>query len=130
LLKEMLKKKDFRYIVMYGVIGGIAAVIDFSAFAFCVKVLFIHNVVANLISMHLGMLFSFTCNTFFNFKKTDKFLRRFLSYYIIVLIGMGISSIMVGILSIHFPVLIVKLIAIIIVSIIQYMLNRFVTYRF
>lgn len=129
-LKKLLVSKDFINIFLYGVIGVLAAVVDFTVFTVCVELIGIHNILANLISMHMGMIVSFTLNSCFNFKKTDKLFRRFLSYYAIVLVGMGISSLLIGVLSNFMPVLIVKVISMVVVSIIQYLLNRFITYRF
>lgn len=130
MFKKIIKSKDFRYLLLYGVFGGIAALVDFSVFTGCVKGLHIHNVVSNIISMHAGMLVSFTLNNFLNFKKRDKIFRRFLAYYAIVLIGMGISSLIIAIGSAYMPVLIVKVIAMAVATAIQYLFNRFFTFRF
>lgn len=130
MLKKLFENKDFRNFFFYGVIGGVAAIVDFSVFALCVNGFQINQFVANLVSAHLGMLVSFSLNTFLNFKKSDKLLRRFLSYYIIVAAGMAISSFLIWVGTMILPVLVVKAAAIVIVSIVQYLLNRFVTYKF
>ena len=130
MLKRIFKTKDFRYILLYGIIGGLAAIVDFSIFTLCVKEFRVSAIISNLISMHIGMLVSFSLNTYFNFKKTDKLFRRFLSYYSIVLVGMGISTLIIMIGTNYLPVLIVKLIAIVIVTVIQYLFNRLITYKF
>lgn len=125
------KVSYFKNFIAYGIIGGMAAVVDFSSFFLFHSVYGISPFISNIISMHLGMLVSFFFNAKFNFKKSDKLLKRFLSYYLIILCGMAISS---GILFIGTffteNELIVKLVSIIIVSTIQYIFNKFITFKF
>ncbi|MDR3644127.1 MAG: GtrA family protein, partial [Clostridia bacterium] len=82
MLKRFLKSELFRNLFFYGLFGGLAAVVDFSVFTLLYSGLGVHKLIANLISMHAGMLVSFSLNTFFNFRKTNRLLRRFASYYL------------------------------------------------
>jgi putative flippase GtrA len=130
MFKRLINNSFIRNLVLYGIFGVIAAVVDFSVFTVCFKYLLIDKFIANLISMHIGMLVSFTLNTFANFKKPDKLFRRFLSYYIIVLVGMGITTLIIWLGTAYLPVLVLKAISIVVASIIQFFLNRFITYKF
>ncbi|MDD4797726.1 MAG: GtrA family protein, partial [Eubacteriales bacterium] len=83
-----------RNLALYGCIGGLAAVVDFGCFYLLNTGLSVNRYAANILSMHMGMLVSFALNSSMNFKKTDRLLQRFLSYYAIVLCGMGLSSLL------------------------------------
>ncbi|MDR3644154.1 MAG: GtrA family protein [Clostridia bacterium] len=129
MLRKFLKSELFRNLIFYGLFGGLAAVVDFSVFTLLYSELGVHKLVANLISMHAGMLVSFSLNTFFNFRKTNRLLRRFASYYLIVLVGMGVSSAIIGLGSAYLPVLLLKAISIVVSAMAQFVLNRLITYR-
>ena len=91
----------------------------------------IDKFLANLISMHVGMLVSFSLNTTLNFKKTDKLFRRFLSYYVIVLGGMGISSAILWLGSfLTSSETIVKAFSVVFVAAIQFVFNKLITFKF
>ena len=146
LIERFRNSPDFRYILLYGLIGGVAAIIDFSIFTLCYHTLplddSIRKVISNVISIHCGFVFAFSMNTAFNFKKRDKIFRRLLSYYGIALVGLGLSSLIlqygtpladfllagIGTHSLHISA--VKIFAMGVVSAAQYVLNRLITYRF
>ena len=87
--------------------------------------------VSNVISVHCGIICSFLLNRQYNFKVKDRAKVRFLSFYIIGLIGLAISS---GILYLavdcyHFYEIYAKIITIIVVALLQFVLNKFITFR-
>lgn len=123
-------KAWIRNLVLYGIIGALAALVDFGSFYLMNTGLSWNRYAANIVSMHLGMLVSFSLNTKVNFQKTDKLWRRFLSYYIIILGGMGLSSLILWIGSfVTDSSTIVKAFAVVFVAAVQFVFNKFVTYR-
>jgi len=80
--------------------------------------------------MHVGMLISFTLNTFVNFKKANKLFMRFLCFYSIILVGIGISTIILKFGTALAPVTYVKIFSMVFVAAIQFVLNKFITFKF
>ena len=121
-------KEFFKNLVLYGVFGGIAAGIDYGVFSLLIGLLDMSPVIANIAGAVCGFIFTFVANTFFNFKKTSGIFRRLLSYGIICLIGMGISSGVLFLLGDVMNVFWLKLLLLAAVSLLQFFLNRRFTY--
>lgn len=121
----------FRNLILYGVIGGFCAALDFCVYS----VLCYWNVVpylwANVISIHLGIITSFLLNRSFNFKVKDKAAIRFMSFYAVGLIGLGISELMLYLMVTvsGWNELVCKLISIIVVALVQFLLNKYITFK-
>lgn len=127
-MRMKANKEFFKNLVLYGLIGGVAAALDYGIFALLAGVVGTDPVVANVAGAVVGFAFTFTLNTFVNFKKTTHILKRLVSYGIICLIGMGISSGALHIFGKVMNVFWLKLIMLVIVSLIQFVLNRKITY--
>jgi putative flippase GtrA len=117
--------------IKYGLVGVLGLVVDMGIFYLMNKKLGINYVVSNITSSSLAVIHNFILNSYFTFNVTDKKLKRFLSFYAIALVGMGIST---GLLVVFIDVLkldsmISKLISIIIVALIQYFFNKKLTFR-
>lgn len=124
--KLLLSNKDF---ILYAIIGGFCATLDFVVYtSLCFLMPYLW---ANVISTHCGIFCSFLLNRQFNFKVKDKTLIRFLSFYTVGLIGLGISSLLLFILVdlVNANEIICKLLTIVIVAIIQFLLNKFITFK-
>ena len=126
-IRQLLSK--YQDLLLYAIIGGFCAALDFgvySALCFILPYLW-----ANVISTHCGIFCSFLLNRQFNFKVKNKTVIRFLSFYIVGLIGLGISSLLlyllVNIASLN--ELVCKLLTIVLVAIIQFILNKFITFK-
>ncbi len=119
-----------RNLILYGLIGGGAAVLDYGMFTL-VNIITGDNLheISSLCGQALGFVFSFTLNTFINFKKTDKLFARFLSYLAIVIIGMVISTLIIHLFDDVMNVYILKFISLVVVSVIQFILNKTITYN-
>ncbi len=128
--KRIPKYELLKNMFLYAFFGGLAAVIDYgiSAFLFAFSIV-ANDFLASIIGNICGFLFTFTTNTYLNFKKTDKIFARFVSYGIICLLGMGISSCILYLMNGVTVFYISKLIALFVVSAIQFVLNKLITYR-
>ena len=136
-MEEKLKKifgkyyELIRQMFLYGLIGGLAAAIDFVLFFLLNDVLHLYWLVANFISVYTGVTVSFLLNTYFNFKKTDKLLKRGISFYVIGTVGMGLSELIMwlGVDVLNQKEIIVKLVSVFLVAAFQFVLNKLITYR-
>jgi putative flippase GtrA len=119
-----------RQIVLYGIIGGGSALLDFLLFTLMYKQFGWNEYFANCISVHSGIAMSFILNRRFNFKKTDRLLFRAVSFYITGLFGLALSQGLLwmgGILLL--PVVMVKFMSIFIVASVQFVINKLVTFN-
>lgn len=115
---------------LYIVIGMGAALLDYLTF-FVLSGRFLQNSpeIASIIGQGVGFIFSFFINTYFNFKKTDKLLKRFAYYLFITIIGMVISTFFIQMFKFDIDIYILKFFCLTIVSLFQYSLNKAITYR-
>ena len=125
-----IDKAFLRNLILYGIIGGLSAGLDFLIFTLLFKVLGVNEFVANAVSIHCGIFLSFFLNSRYNFKKTDNFWGRFIPFYLTGLFGLALSF---GILwlggYLGFDPLITKLVSIVIVALVQFLINRAVAFR-
>lgn len=124
-----LSKELIRQVVLYGIIGGGCALLDFVVFYLLFHKVGMNEFLANILSVHLGILCSFLLNRKYNFKKTDHVARRGLSFYLTGLFGLALSE---GLLwlggQLGFAVLLVKLFATGAVALVQFIINRTVAF--
>lgn len=121
----------FRHLILYGIIGSFCAALDFCLFSTLCYCGFISYLWANLISIHIGIFTSFFLNRSLNFKVKDKVTTRFLSFYMVGLVGLGISEGMLYLMVTKggWNEIVSKLISIIVVALIQFLLNKYITFR-
>lgn len=129
LIKTIYAK--FRHLILYGIIGSCTASLDFLIFTGLTQGISMHYIVANVISCSMGILCSFLLNRKYNFKVTDHTLRRLTIFFSVGLFGMFLSSVIL-----HFCIdtllwneLISKLASIVIVVLIQFFLNKYISFR-
>lgn len=123
------KKELFRNLVLYGIIGCIAAGTDSLLFFILTSVAGMYPLHANLISVPVGIMISFLLNRHFNFKVTDHPVKRGLIFFSVGLFGLAISQ---GILwagvSMSFEPIMVKLFSVVVVALIQFVLNKLISF--
>ena len=74
-------------IVPYFLIGICAACIDVGIFIFIYEMVGLTALISHSISVPISAIFSFLCNAFLNFKKTDFLLFRFISFLTVIVAG-------------------------------------------
>lgn len=121
----------FRNLILYGIIGGFCAALDFGIYTLLCHTDIMPYLMANIISVHCGILCSFFLNRSINFKVKNKPRRRFASFYTIGLIGLAISEgmlyVMVTLMGLD--AVICKLVTVVVVALIQFLLNKYITFR-
>lgn len=123
--------RKFRNLILYGIIGCFTSGLDFVVFTILSKYVGIYYLIANCISVLVGITTSFALNRAYNFKVKDKTKQRFAIFLTVGLCGLCLSNLIlwVGISKLYGEELIVKLASIVFVVFFQFLLNKFVTFR-
>ncbi|MCH3904903.1 MAG: GtrA family protein [Lactobacillus sp.] len=129
-IKTLLKSESFRQLVVYVLIGGLGLIVDFGIFTLLVH--FNMNVeLANFISSSCGLINNFFWNSYFNFKVHDHLLRRFVEYYLVGQITTVFTTacLFVFVNMLHFDKIIVKVISTFVATMIQFIINKVITFK-
>lgn len=123
---KLLKSRFLKY----GIVGALGLIVDMGIFYLLHKMLGTNYIVANIMSSSLAVVHNFILNSYFTFKVRDKLLKRFLSFYLIALAGMALSSGLLALMIDGFRMdsMIAKMISVLIVAMIQYFLNKKLTF--
>ena len=129
-IRQIYHSQDFIQLVKYVLIGVLGLVIDFGAYT--ILTLFKVNVeVANIISSTCGIINNFFWNSYTNFKVHNCLLLRFISYFLVGQITTVFTtvSLFIFVTKLGFPHLIVKAVATFIATLIQFVINKVITFR-
>ena len=127
LIHEVIKRKQF---ILYSLIGVSGATLDFVAFILMVKFFSIHYLIVNTVSTTLGICNNFMLNAHFNFGVKDRLFSRFLSFFAVGLLGMAVGSALLWLLvdKMAMAPVISKLLIIVVIVLLQYNLNKRVSF--
>ncbi len=114
---------------LYGVFGLAAAGLDYGTFALLAGPAGAPPEAANVAGVVVGFAAAFLANTFLNFRRSDRLLRRFLSYGAVCLLGLALSTTAISLLKDRVDLYLLKAVVLAAVSLLQFVLNRSVTYR-
>ena len=127
--KEKIKR-NVSQLILYGIIGGISASIDFVAFYVLAVKLGMYYIAANCVSVLGGIITSFTLNRSLNFKVTDKAIVRFGLFFTCGMFGLALSNFILWVgVKCCFTETNAKVVSIFIVAFLQFIFNKFVTFR-
>ena len=123
--------QKFGNFIIYCIIGCSGALLDFILYSILVKFFSIHYLIANVFSVTIGITNNFFLNAHFNFKVSDKLFKRFISFFSIGIFGMLISELLLYVLIEKYQndELISKIITIFVITIIQFTLNKMITFK-
>jgi putative flippase GtrA len=121
----------YKYFILYGVIGVISALLDFVVFNCMVALTDCSYIIANIVSVHCGVVCSFTLNRQFNFKVKDQPIKRFVTFYIVAMIGLLISSLLLVqfIEKAGLDTKPAKALTILITAVFQFIMNKTITFK-
>lgn len=120
----------FNHFVLYGIFGLSAAVIDYSVFFVLTRFVKMEPEFASLTGNIIGFLFTFFCNTYFNFKKSNHLVFRFISYLAITICGMTLSTLVIHYAKNMTNVYLLKAVLVLfVIPVIQFIFNKKITYR-
>ena len=118
-------------LILYGIIGSFTSCLDFVVFMLLSKWVGLYYLIANAISVLVGITTSFCLNRTYNFKVKDRTKQRFAIFLSVGLCGLCMSNLIlwIGIDKLHGDKLLVKLTSILLVVFFQFLLNKFVTFK-
>ena len=130
-LKVRLLWSRFRELIVYGMIGCTGAGMDFVIFWFLTNNVGVHYQLANVISVTFGITNNFFLNAFFNFRTTDFLFSRFVKFFGIGMLGWVLSAGLLWLFVSQFgwAKVFAKLCTIFFVTVIQFLLNKAITFR-
>lgn len=129
-IKTAIYSEDFVQLVKYVLIGVLGLVVDFGIYTILTH--FKMNVeIANIISSTCGIINNFLWNSYTNFKVHDLMILRFISYFIVGQITTVFTtvSLFIFVTKLGYPHLIVKIVATFVATLIQFVINKVVTFR-
>jgi len=128
IIKDKLIKKDF---ISYCIVGVIGLILDVSVYYICYNFWSLSYAWSNIISSHTGIINNFILNSIFTFKTKDKIILRFISFYGIAFCGMMLSTYLIVQFTNNMLMhpLLAKFIALGIVTILQFLANKYITFR-
>lgn len=115
-----------RQLVLYTLIGAGGVVLDFLLFLFLFHVAGLHEQIASAIGITAAIVESFTLNTLFNFRKTDRLLGRFARFYAVGTGGIALTFVLLAVFAgpLGLDPTVVKACSLPLVLVFQYSLNR------
>lgn len=124
------RKALLRELFLYGIIGGSTAALDVLLFK-VFRVVGIPLLLANFLSVSIAVGSSFILNAKYNFRKTDNLHKRAAKFFAIGYFGWFVQTIILwlGVDSLGIEELYVKIFAVFVAAAIQYLLNKFLTFR-
>lgn len=122
--------KKHRNFILYALFGAAAAVIDYVISAILIHfAVFDKPEICSLIGNVCGFIFTFMTNTLVNFKKRSEYMKTFASYAAICIAGSLISTLLIHLLKSSMNIYVLKFVVMIFVCLLQYFLNRTITYK-
>jgi protoporphyrinogen oxidase/putative flippase GtrA len=116
---------QYRHMLLYGVIGVSAIVVDVLVFMVMFNLVGVHPVIATIISVTTAMVYAFLLNAFYNFGTKDYVKKRLISYATVSMLGLLLSAVIIeGLSRISIDPNIAKLISLPPIVIGQYLVNR------
>lgn len=130
-LGSLVKEEAFIQLVKYGLIGVLGLIVDFGVFTLLSVVFRWNAELANFVSSTCGLINNFFWNSYTNFKVHDHMLKRFIEYYLIGQITTLFTTLclFIFVTKLHQNQIIVKVIATLIATLIQFVVNKIFTFK-
>lgn len=128
-INKLLHSEGLIQLIKYVLIGVVGLVVDLGTYL--ILTYFNLNVeIANIISSTCGIVNNFFWNSYTNFKVRDRMLLRFISYFLVGQITTVFTTVSLFIFAtkLGFPHLIVKVVATFVATLIQFVINKAVTF--
>ena len=118
-------------LIKYGIIGCFCVGVDFLVYWLLIQTVKMPYLYANIISVHCGIILSFFLNRQFTFKVKNRTFLRFISFYVIGIIGLAISSglLILSVEKMGLNELVSKAFTVVVVALIQFLLNKYISFR-
>jgi len=130
------KTKLSRKLILYVAIGGTGVLLDLMIYSVLANIIFVSDgdvgpIISNTISSSTATVYTFCLNVLFNFKVRDKLFMRFLSFFLVGLVGLAVSNTIIWIFvsNLNWGKNIVKFMTLFVVLVVQYNLNKHISFR-
>jgi putative flippase GtrA len=116
----------YRSFVLYQLIGATGVLLDLLLFLALYNAAGVHEQIATAISTSVGIVNNFLLNSYLNFRKSDGLLRRFVRFYTVGLLGLGLVAVLLVVFHSWLGVdaNIVKVASLPIVAVLQFLVNK------
>lgn len=120
--------RKYRHFILYGLFGVISTGVEFGVYALLYR--HISYLSANIIGFHCGIFCSFLLNRNINFKKEDKVILRFASFYLIQIVCLLLNSLILYLCidCAGWNPLVSKGFSIVLTALLPFFLNRSITF--
>ena len=129
-VRTITHSESFVQLIKYVLIGFLGLIVDFGVYTILTH--FKMNVeLANVISSTCGIINNFLWNSYTNFKVHDRLLLRFISYFLVgqITTVFTTGSLFIFVTKLGFPHLVVKIVATFVAVLIQFVINKVITFR-
>ena len=129
-IQAILENQGLRQFCLYALCGGSGVLVDFGSYAGLLHA-GLNYQIANFVGYLLGTLVSFGLNRHFTFQAYDNTLRRLAMFLGAASVGYAISVVLLWVLveKIALDPLIAKLLTLFVVLVVQFTINRSITFR-
>lgn len=132
-IKEMLiiKYKDNKEIINYLICGILTFIVSMLIYALLSEALRINVLISNVLTWIIAVYFAFTVNRRFVFESNNKITDELLQFYSGRIVTLLIEQVIlyIFIIRLSFDNLIIKLIAQIIIIILNYIISKFIVFK-
>ena len=119
--------KLFKQLFRFGIVGGIAFLIDFGIFALLTH-LGMHYLIAQIISFSISLAFNYVASIKWVFDAKKQTPKEIVIFVLLSVVGLGINELLlyIGIDKLHFHELIVKLFATAVVMVFNFVTRKLI----
>lgn len=121
-------KKLINQLIKFGIVGGIAFVIDYGLLYICTEWFGIYYFISAIISFSVSVIFNYVASILwvFDVDKNKSKTKNFIFFIALSIVGLGINQIIMwyGVEILHIYYMIVKLVATVIVMIFNFITRK------
>ena len=127
MIKKLWENKLIRQIIRFGIVGGLAFIIDYGVYALLTQVFSVYYILASVISFSLSVIFNYILSITWVFDVNKKQgVKEFIVFIVLSVIGLLLNSLILylSVELLHIHELIGKIIATIIVMIYNFITRK------
>ena len=123
-----MKNNLFTQIFKFGIVGGIATIIDWAVYYICYNILNIYPLIANIISFSVSVIYNYWASVkwVFNVNKNNSKMKMFTEFIIFSIIGLLLTELIIyiGIDHLNLDAMLIKIIATAIVMVFNFVTRK------
>lgn len=126
-IRKFVNSKLFKQIFKFGIVGGLAFLIDYGVFTLLTQILNVHYLIASILSFSISVIFNYILSIKWVFDVTKKQTTKdFIVFIVLSIIGLILNSVVmyIAVDLIHIHELISKIIATAIVMVYNFITRK------